>query len=162
MFMGYASNHKGDCYRTRNPKTKKVSETHDVLFLNRMFFKVPKIQVKKIQVTNDADIDSVQQDKRGGCYNGRFCCRQQQCIFGRIRDSSVPDTPMVNSNPGQSKYGRAYRRTMYYDPATGRTIGGEATALANYYQCLKDIDGKMKFANVRAGIGREFENTMEL
>jgi hypothetical protein len=35
----------------------------------------------------------------------------------------------------------------------GLTIGAEAIALANnYYQCLKDMDGKMKFANVGAGI----------
>jgi hypothetical protein len=77
-------------------------------------------------------------------------------------DSSVPDTPMVKNNLGQSKYGRTYRRTMHYDPTTGRTIGAEATALANYYQCLEDTDGKMEFANVGAGIGGGFENTMEL
>ena len=41
-------------------------------------------------------------------------------------------------------------------------MGAEATALANYYQCLEDTDGEMKFAKVRAGIGGGFENTMEL
>jgi hypothetical protein len=66
--------------------------------------------------------------------------------------SSVPDTPMVNSNPGQSKYGWTYRRTMHYDPATCHTIGAEATAIANYYQCLEDTDCKTKFVNVGAGI----------
>jgi hypothetical protein len=77
-------------------------------------------------------------------------------------ETSVPDTPVVNSNLGQSKYGCTYKHTTHYDPATGCTIGAEATALANYYQCLKDTDGKMEFANVRAGIGGGFENTMEL
>jgi hypothetical protein len=48
--------------------------------------------------------------------------------------SSVPDTPMVNSNPGWSKYGCTYRCTMHYDLATGCTIGAEGTTLANYYQ----------------------------
>jgi hypothetical protein len=48
-------------------------------------------------------------------------------------DSSVPDTPMVNSNPGRSKYGHTYRHTTHYDLTTGCTIGAEATALANYY-----------------------------
>jgi hypothetical protein len=51
---------------------------------------------------------------------------------------------------------------MHYDPATGCTIGVEATALANYYQCLKDTDGKMEFTNIGAGIEEGFENTMEL
>jgi hypothetical protein len=27
MFVGYASNHVGNCYRMRNPNTKKISET---------------------------------------------------------------------------------------------------------------------------------------
>ncbi len=30
MFVGYASNHKGDCYRMWNPNTKKISKTHDI------------------------------------------------------------------------------------------------------------------------------------
>ncbi len=51
---------------------------------------------------------------------------------------------------------------MHYDPTTGHTIGAEATALVNYYQCLEDTDGKIKFANMGAGVGRGFENTMEL
>jgi hypothetical protein len=77
-------------------------------------------------------------------------------------DSSVPDTSVVNNNLGQSKYGCTYRPTTHYDPATGHTIGAEATALANYYQCLKDMDGEMEFANIGALIGGGFENTMEL
>jgi hypothetical protein len=51
---------------------------------------------------------------------------------------------------------------MHFDPTTGCTIGAEATALVNYYHCLKDSDGKMDFANVGAGIRGGFENTMEL
>jgi hypothetical protein len=41
MFMRYASDHMGDCYSVCNPKTKMVSETHDVVFHNRIFFKAP-------------------------------------------------------------------------------------------------------------------------
>ncbi len=36
MFVGYTSNQEGDWYRIRNPKTKKVSKTRDIVFLNRM------------------------------------------------------------------------------------------------------------------------------
>jgi hypothetical protein len=77
-------------------------------------------------------------------------------------DSSLPDTPVVNKNLGQSKYGRTYRRTTHYDPMKGCTIGTEATALATYYQCLEVTDGEIEFPNVGAGIGGGFENTMEL
>ena len=75
---------------------------------------------------------------------------------------SVTDTPVVNNNLGQSKYGCTYKRTTHYDSVTGCMIGAESTTLANYYQCLEDTDGKMRFANVGAGTGRGFENTMEL
>jgi hypothetical protein len=51
---------------------------------------------------------------------------------------------------------------MHYDPTTGHTMGTEATALAIYYQCLKNTHGEMEFANVGAGIGGGLENTMEL
>jgi hypothetical protein len=67
---------------------------------------------------------------------------------------------VVNNNLGQSKYGCMYRCTLHYDPTAGHTIGAEATALANYYQCLEDTDGKMEFANVGAGIRGGFETTM--
>ncbi len=56
---------------------------------------------------------------------------------GESVDSSVPDTTLVNNNPGQSRYGHTYRHTTHYDPTTGCANGAEATALANYYQCLK-------------------------
>jgi hypothetical protein len=76
--------------------------------------------------------------------------------------SSVQGTPVVNNNLGQSKYGRTYTSTLHCNPVTGHTIGAEAPALANYYQCLKDTDGQMEFANIGTGIGGGFENTMEL
>ncbi len=69
MFVGYASNHEGDCYRMWNLNTKKVSETRDMVFLNRMFFRTPRMPVHKKQGTDDEDLNSVQQDERGGYYN---------------------------------------------------------------------------------------------
>jgi hypothetical protein len=161
-FMGYASNHEGNCYRMWNPNTKKISETCDVVFLKRMFFRTPTKPVHKKQGTDDEDLDSVQQDKRGGTIPADFVTVNGNAVMVESVDSSIPDTPVVNNNLGQSKYGCTYRRTMHYDPATGCTIGAEATALANSYQCLKDTNGKMEFANVGAGIGGGFDNTMEL
>jgi hypothetical protein len=75
MFVGYASNHKSNCYRKWNPNTKKVSETCDIVFLNRMFFRTHTKPVHKTQSADNEDLDSVQQDKRGGYYNYRFCQR---------------------------------------------------------------------------------------
>jgi hypothetical protein len=98
----------------------------------------------------------------GGYYNCNFVTVDDNAVTVESIDSSALDTPVVNNNLGQSKYGHTYRRTLHYDPTAGRTIGAKATALANYYQCLKDTDGKTEFANFGAVIGEGFENTMEI
>ncbi len=144
MFVGYALNYKGNCYKMWNPNTKKVSKTRDVVFLNRMIFRTPTMPVHKKQGTGDEDLNSVQQDKRGGTITVDFVTGDDNAATVESVDLSVPDTPTVNNNLGQSKYGCTYRFTMHYDPTTGRTIGTEATALANYYQCPEDMDGKME------------------
>jgi hypothetical protein len=76
MFIGYTSNHKGGCYRMWNPKTKMVFETHDVVFFNRMFLQVQVHEnTKKLQKKQDPDdteLESVQQDERGGYYDYGF------------------------------------------------------------------------------------------
>ncbi len=138
MFVGYALNHKGNCYRMWNPNMKKVSETRDVVFLRRMFFRTPIKPVCKKQSTDNEDLHSVQQDERGGTITADFVTGDDDAAMVKSMDSSVLDTTLVNNNPGQSKYGCTYRCTMHYDPMTGRAIGTESTALANYYQFCKD------------------------
>ncbi len=133
------------------------------MFLKRIFFGTPTTPVHKKQSTDNGDLDSVQQDKRGGTITADFVTVDDVTATVESVDSSVPDTPVVNNNlVGQSKYGRTYRRTMHYDPTTGCTIGAEGIALANYYQCRKYMDGKMEFANIGASIGEGFKSTMEL
>ena len=41
MFIGYALNHDGDCYKMWDPKTGGVHETRDVIWLKRFFFSEP-------------------------------------------------------------------------------------------------------------------------
>jgi hypothetical protein len=103
MFKGYASNHEDDCYRMWNPNTKKVSETHVMVYLNRMFFRTPTIPVHKEQGTDDEDLNNVQQDKRGGTISVDFVTCDNNAARVESMDSSVLDTPMVNNNQGQSK-----------------------------------------------------------
>ena len=43
MFVGYALNHDGDCYRMWDPRTEGVHVTRDVIWLKRMFYEKPKI-----------------------------------------------------------------------------------------------------------------------
>jgi hypothetical protein len=87
---------------------------------------------------------TVSSKTRGGTI-ADFVTVDDDAVMVESVDSSVPDTTLANNNLGQSKYGHMYRRTTHYDPATGSRIGAEATALANYYTCLKETDGKMEF-----------------
>jgi hypothetical protein len=48
------------------------------------------------------------------------------------------------------------------DARTGAQRTKTLQQVQNYYQCLKDTDGKMEFTNVGTSIGGGFENTMEL
>jgi hypothetical protein len=134
MFLGNASNHKGNYYSMWNPNTKKVSETREVVFLKRMFYRIPTKPVHKKLSNGNEDLNSVQQDKRGGTITADFVTgNDDNAATVKSIDSYVPDTTLVNKNPGQSRYGRTYRCTMQYNPTTGHTIGAEVTALANYY-----------------------------
>jgi hypothetical protein len=38
MFVGYATDHDGDIYRMWDPRSKRVQETRDVIWLRRMFY----------------------------------------------------------------------------------------------------------------------------
>jgi hypothetical protein len=133
------------------------------VFLKRMFYGIPTMPVRKKLCNGNEDLNSVKQDKRGGTIIADFVTGNDDNVEAvESVDSSVPDTSLVNNNPGQSRYGCTYSHIMHYDPTTGCTIGAEATALANYFQCLEDMDSKMEFTNVGAGIGGGFENTIEL
>jgi hypothetical protein len=76
----------------------------------------------KKQDTGDDDLDSVQQDERGGTITADFVTGDNDAATVESVDSSVLDTPVVNGNQGQSKYGCMYRCTTHYDPTTGPTI----------------------------------------
>jgi hypothetical protein len=66
MFVGYASNHKVDCYRMWNPQTKKVPETCDVVSLNRMYLQAPENTMSARNRTHKTLIQKVSGKTRGG------------------------------------------------------------------------------------------------
>ena len=39
IFVGYAAQHEGDCWRMYNPMTRHITQTRDVIWLNRMYYK---------------------------------------------------------------------------------------------------------------------------
>ena len=56
MFVGYSDNHSGDTYDMLNWKTRKITQTRDVYWLNRMYFQ------DKIQEPNNNDSDMIIED----------------------------------------------------------------------------------------------------
>ena len=38
MFVGYAKNYSHDCYRMWNPASRKITESHDVIWLHHMYY----------------------------------------------------------------------------------------------------------------------------
>jgi hypothetical protein len=77
--------------------------------------------------------------KGGGTITADFVTNDDNAAKVESMDSSVPDTPVVNNNLGQSKYGCTYRRTMHYDPTPGRTIGVEARQLPTITNASKTL-----------------------
>jgi hypothetical protein len=71
MFVGYALNHPGDCYRMWDPETGGIRETRDVIWMKRMFFtkKSKALTATEEEENDDMDIDidfvdqAIQKDK---------------------------------------------------------------------------------------------------
>jgi hypothetical protein len=80
-----------------NPKTKKVSETRSMVCSQQdVLQNTYNASIK--QGTGDDDLDSVQQDKRGGTITVDFVTGDNNSATVESMDSSVPDTPLVNGN----------------------------------------------------------------
>jgi len=50
---------KGNCYRMWNSTTKQVSETRDVIFINRMFYQTPVTVMNKPILGDEAEDDTI-------------------------------------------------------------------------------------------------------
>ena len=62
MFVGYALQHAGDCYRMYNPKTKKIMISRDIKWMNEMFYNIQN-DIQKAKVTDTShDIESLSDD----------------------------------------------------------------------------------------------------
>jgi hypothetical protein len=146
------------------PKTKKVSETRDMVFLNRMYLQHLRITRNCVRNRTQKTLNQKASGsiRGGGTVTTEFDANDNGASAMDSVDSSVLDTPTVNSNPGWSKYKHTYECTTHYDLTTGRTIGAEATGLAKYIQCLKEADDDIQLTNVGASVRGGFDNTMEL
>ena len=63
IFVGYALNHDGDCYRMCDPATERVHVTRDVIWMQKMYFEYPtprtdndEIVIEGTWANDDAEI----------------------------------------------------------------------------------------------------------
>jgi len=64
MFVGYAKQHSGDCYRMLNLNTMGIHETRDIIWLHRMFFP-PKLPSLEHSIVPAVDFPVQQAGERG-------------------------------------------------------------------------------------------------
>ena len=56
MFVGYATNHAGDCYEMLNLNTRRILLSRDVLWLGRMYFNRLEESEVHVSIENDSDL----------------------------------------------------------------------------------------------------------
>ena len=57
MFVGYATNHSGDCYEMLNMSTRRVIQTRDVIWLGRMYFDKERPDELKVTLDDNDVVD---------------------------------------------------------------------------------------------------------
>lgn len=135
MMVGYAGNHNGDCYEMLNMKTKRVLETRDVRWLNRMYFNENSPETDGIEQESSEDESDTESDEESD---------KEPDSEGNEDTSNAQTTTMTTSNTGTTtRSGRVVKRT---------------TRLIEEHEGVS-IDEIMA---VGAGIGGGFTHTSEL
>jgi len=190
VFVGYADERAGNCYRMYNPVTSRVSVTRDVLWVGRMYFTNEKCEKTKVlpviavPITNDVTNEDflVTEIIEIGLPNS----------LGREGTEAVVKTDSPSKEGWMTvttKEGRQSIPLGRYDPAAGKTVSWNVAASdvnveteteallvkeTGYYDMFNVVDLTevatlamhhmqiSEFANVGAGIGDGFKNTKEL
>ena len=75
MFVGYMKDHAGDIYHMWDPNTNGIHETHDIIWLRRMFFKKLK-PTYKVVAPIEFDADDLNGNKEAGDNFDNFGVRE--------------------------------------------------------------------------------------
>lgn len=165
MFVGYALEHSGDCYRMWDPETNGIHESRDVIWLKRMYFKptvTPAIETPA-EIIFDEETPTAVEAGEGT----------------RNEEQDTVDTPTDNKQGGgnaaanttgnattmvTTRSGRVVRPNPRYD---GSALNYEiklTEAEQAYFQAMQQYPEEYPFevALVGAGIGGGFTNTNEL
>jgi hypothetical protein len=190
LFVGYADEHAGNCYRMYNPVTSGVNVTRDVIWSGRMCFtnenceKTKVLPVIALPITNDVTNEDLSVTEVIKIVFPNSLGREGMEAVAKTDSPSKEGWVTVTTKKGGQSIppGR-------YDPATGKTVSWNVTASevdvatetealvvkdTGYYDMFNVVDldevlllamhhmQSSEFANVGAGVGGGFENTKEL
>ena len=130
VFVGYADEHTGNCYRMYNPVTSKVNVICDIIWSRRMYFtnenckKTKLLPVIAVPITNDVT-------------NEDLLVEEVMMIVlpNSIGEEGTEAVPKADSPTKEgwmtvtTKKGRQSIPPGRYDPATGKTVSWNVTAI---------------------------------
>jgi len=190
VFVGYADEHAGNCYRMYNPMTSRVSVTRDIIWSGRMYFMNENCEKTKllpdiaVPITNDVANEDLSVTE--------IIKIRLPNSLGREGTEAVAKTDSLSKEGWMTvtmKKGRQSIPPGRYDPVTGKTVSWNVTAFdvdvetetealvvkeTGYYGIFNVVDSTevamlamhhmqiSEFANVGAGVGGGFKNTKEL
>lgn len=180
VFIGYASNHEGICYRMWNPLKRSIHETRDVVWLHRMYFEVPNTLGEKLEpvvhleeFVPDPVNEYVIEDNSDAETVDDTDPEEKEGVTEMV--SSESDAETDGFAPDVRRSNRARKTKGVYEPETGKTVTWNIGAVNNYYDALREIvdDDDLEnvfenhiryseYGNVGAALGGGFENTKEL
>jgi hypothetical protein len=190
LFVGYADEHAGNCYRMYNPVTSGVNVTQDIIWLGCMYFttenceKTKVLPVIAVLITNDVTNEDL------------LVTKITKIVFPTSLGKEGTEEVAKTDSPSKkgwvtvtTKKGRQSIPPGHYDPATEKTVSWNMTASdvhvetetealvvkeTGYYNMFNVVDltevvllamhhmQTLEFANVGAGVGGRFKNTKEL
>jgi hypothetical protein len=183
MLIGYANNHEGNCYDMWNPVTNQVSKTHDLIFLQRMFYegrnnkeamREPTVALQVPHRNKNGNEDSnneyVIQDKRVCNPNDPSGLETREGTRVTVHSDSNSKRPTEGSATKDTTWVEHITRSGQatgiksglYDPSKGgnKTVPGNTSlAMLNYYACIQEIEEEEIKCNIEvAGAYDEFSN----
>jgi hypothetical protein len=170
MFVGYALNHPGDCYRMWDPETGGIRETRDVIWMKRMFFtkKSKALTATEEEENDDMDIDidfvgeALQKDKPVASVEAGEGNTPSEGDDDDDEDDNTDDDENEKEIPPMTRTGRTVKPPTRLIKGMG-ALGYEimlTSAEQKYYEAMRSFP-EGEFC-VGAGLGGGFNNTDEL
>jgi hypothetical protein len=163
MFVGYAADHAGDCYRMWDPKTSRVHATRDIIWLKRSFYPKPAVALEVAVPENVTETDPASEAGESEAINPTT----GESGVTEVDEVDDSDKNEVQKTGMTTRSGRAVGMPVRLIQEIGAVAAehyeiGLTEAERSYYQAMAENEAGNEVAAVGAGLGGGFENTSEL